>query len=96
MSTVTDLENKVESLRGQLQSAEKSLAAARLEASGLVPMQTVLIHTGSKKEFLFTNVRSWAISKKPWVYGKMKKVDGTWGEREVLLYSDWERTELKP
>jgi hypothetical protein len=87
MSTVEDLERKVQSLRGQLEQAERSLYRARLEASGLVPQVTVLIHRD--KECRFVSVRSFTISKKPWVYVQLKNKDGNWSERETLIYDNW-------
>ena len=89
MSTVTDLERKVQSLRGQLQAAEKSLNDARLAESGLVLGETILLYKG--KEYLFAGVRSWVISSVPWVYGQPRNKDGKWSERVTLLYSEWTR-----
>lgn len=87
MSAITDLERKVQSLQGQLQQAEKSLHDARLAESGLIPNVTILTCKG--KEYRFTAVRSFTISKRPWVYGQQRNKGGEWSERETLLYDEW-------
>jgi hypothetical protein len=86
-TTVQVLERKVQSLRDQLGAAEKSLHQARLVASGLVPQITILLYKG--KEYRFTGVRTFTITKKPWVYAQQKNKNGAWSERETLLYDNW-------
>lgn len=40
------------------------------------------------RKALVTSVKPWS-DRKPWVYGKQVKADGSVGERLISLYSDW-------
>jgi hypothetical protein len=87
MSTVTDLERKVQSLESQLSEAKGSLYFARLAEKQLVPEKTVLMHKAEK--FLFVSARFFGTSS--WINARKQKKDGSWGERVICLYDEWVR-----
>lgn len=86
--TIPELQQKVERLRHELVSAEADLHEARVALTGIKPGD-VVHYRGT--EHRVTYVKPMYGDQKPWLHGNRKSKDGTYGRREVHMYTDWER-----
>lgn len=90
MSTISDLETKVQSLFDQLNAAKKSLLEAQLAEC---PIKLGMRVEYRGKTYTITTVdpthaRKWN-DFKPWVRGKLHCKNGRLGINSKNLYDDW-------
>jgi hypothetical protein len=93
MSTVSDLERKVQSLRSQVAEAEKSLEAARQDDLGIHPGD-IVVWKGMKCKV--SSFRMWPRTGepnrwKPWIAAYKPTKDGKWFKYTTNLYDEWEK-----
>lgn len=80
MSSVTDLERKVQSLEDQLREARASLSEALIAAA---PVKIGDIVEEKHKRYRVTRIESYG----SWylLYGNLKKEDGSWGSMDQYI-----------
>lgn len=93
MSDIPELKAAVAKLRADLETAERHLNYALVAATGIT-IDDIVKGTGrfAGQEFrvTFIDVR---FSGKPWLQGRKRRADGSWGTGERHLYENWERVE---
>jgi hypothetical protein len=90
MSSIPELKAEVDRLRGELETAERHLNYALVAATGITVDDVVKgmgRFAGKEFRMTFIDVR---FSGKPWLRGRMRRTDGSWGTGERHLYENWE------
>lgn len=82
MSTIDDLERKVQSLKDRLQSAEQSLEAAMIAACPIKVGDVVVTISGNERRRV---TRLEAKYSSVHLYGTKLKTNGEWGGRESYI-----------
>jgi hypothetical protein len=91
MSTISELEELVDSLRLQLREAEHALREAKLAAA---PVHVGDIVRSGGKLYRVTHVDvEWT---RPWLKGNPQRKDGSYGTAERHLYHGWTLVEPEP
>lgn len=93
MSTITDLEKKVQILSDKLEDAKGKLLMARLAALD-VKLGDIVKNTGPYYEVgkLFRVCKiDFQRSGKPWLSGNPQRENGSYGTARRNLYRHWER-----
>jgi hypothetical protein len=86
MTGIRQLEREVERLERALAKAQEALLNAKAKAAG-VAVGSVVLYRGV--EHRVTHIQDSFGAEKPWLRGKQKRKDGTFGTRSVHLYDDW-------
>jgi hypothetical protein len=90
LSTIAELRNDVDRLRGELEAAQHLLDCALVSATGIAIGDVVKgtdRHAGDEFKVTFVDVR---FEGKPWLRGVKKRADGSWGIGVRHLYENWE------